>query len=343
VPQEFREGATVSHLGKFTKVTQRTTFEISSKIGTASGDGPNYTWVEGELHQMFRLIAMISIIVLTATVNRSALACLIAPPQAFKPPYELIRNSQNIVLASMTGYEIRGSSTIFGFEVVERLSGELPGNFEIEFDQYPPEGLEPGISNEETFDDHRDYRFWIEDIARTYYTPDCRITPTFEAGGTYLIFADLPYTIRSFEKIDRLDDLWLSVVRRTIVDNRRPGQAVFSLEEFVRQFDTIYLAKCPELGGTTWRITILETLRGLSRETLSRSQFTPRFRRRCSGTGLEFLYLSDAKEESVVVAPVFGGVADFRDVAPGLSIVPFGQATVEEVANIAQAPVRKLR
>lgn len=290
---------------------------------------------------MFRLIVMISIIVLTSTVNRDVLACLAPPRHVFKPPYELIRDSRNIVLATMTGYEIRGGSTIFGFEVVERLSGELPGDFKIEFDHYPPKGLEPGVANEETFDDHKHYGFWIEDIARTSYTPDCRITPTFEAGETYLIFSDLPFTIRSFEKIDQLDDLWLSVVRRTIVDNRRPGQAVFTLEEFVTQFDTIYFAKCPEPGGSTRRITVLETFRGLPRERLWRSLVMPHFGGGCM-TGLEFFYFSDVKDESVVLAPVFDGFADFGHVAPGLSIIQFGQATVEEIAKLAQAPVRKV-
>ena len=175
----------------------------------------------------------------------------------------MIRSSSNVALATFTGHKMEGHSAIFLFRILERLSGALPVEFEIRVDHYPPEALEPGFAVDKTFGDHRDYRFWNNyDIARADYSGDCKVKPTFEIGEDYLVFADSPYSIRNFEKIEKPDDLWLSVVRRTIADARRPGQAVLTLETFVMQFDTIYLAKCPQRGGPTPYIIVLETFRG---------------------------------------------------------------------------------
>ena len=143
-----------------------------------------------------------------------ALACSVPPREQYTAPDELIARTETIALAKVIRAETLpdGFSVLYTFETVEQLKGKANPQFQIS-------GW-PAIWEGENrrFNDHHDESFWSNPAGRVGNAPDCEIHPTFSVGGTYLIFLNQPYHVKSFEIVIRTHgdpnsrDKWLQYV-----------------------------------------------------------------------------------------------------------------------------------
>ena len=143
-----------------------------------------------------------------------AFACFVAPSEQRTSPDDLIDRTKEIVLAKVIAAETQSDSygVTYTFQAVRYLKGQGGDRFQIS--GYPSiwEG------DNQRFDDHKDTVFWSNNRGRSPNDTDCEIHPTFSVGGTYLVFLDQPYHVKSFELIirthgdDDTRDKWLQYV-----------------------------------------------------------------------------------------------------------------------------------
>lgn len=174
-------------------------------------------------------------IIVSIFSSQSALACLGAPSELFVHQDVLIERTENIVLAQVSSakvtdiqkeYEAKYSGELladiigrlsFGYDSVEYtfktlvvLKGKSEETFTIE-------GSSPVERELSTFDDHQAEQFKGRS-GRLFNGPDCRIRPTFDVAGVYLIFLGEPYHSKGFEKIRRIHkDKWYSYVKSKLM------------------------------------------------------------------------------------------------------------------------------
>lgn len=158
------------------------------------------------------------------------LACKEPPPEQIAPFEELVARTNYIFLAEVekvediTAPNTRSRRMIFPGPVHDRVVytkyhlkvlEELKGKMGEE--KLVIEG-QPALSKEEgTFSHHTEKRFWENESGRSPTGRlDCKIEPRFKLGKKYLIFFNKPYHRKSFERIDDLNDQWLSTVRRNL-------------------------------------------------------------------------------------------------------------------------------
>jgi hypothetical protein len=143
-----------------------------------------------------------------------ALGCFQPPAEQRTAPDELISRTNNIVLARViAAKDVHDSYGVsYTFKTVRTLKGKAPSQFQI--------SGHPAIWEGENrrFNDHSDKEFWSNGVGRSLNDTDCQIHPTFAVGGTYLVFLDQPYHVKSFEIIVRTNgnadvrDKWLQYV-----------------------------------------------------------------------------------------------------------------------------------
>ena len=153
---------------------------------------------------------------LLATLSLPAWGCYTPPPEQLTAPEQLIERTERIVLAKVVEAKVTSDSynILYTFETVRSLKGRVPNRFELP--GYPAiwEG------DNRRFNDHTDDRFWVAHGGRSSNDTDCQIHPSFSVGGTYLVFLDKPYHVKSFEIIIRThggpdkQDKWLQYVER---------------------------------------------------------------------------------------------------------------------------------
>jgi hypothetical protein len=152
-----------------------------------------------------------------ALLISDALACYLPPPEQYVPPKELIKRTRNIVLAEVTKAEVvKDFEVLYTFKTLEVLSGAVAETFLF---RGHPAIWDGDTSN---FNHHFDPLFWENMAGRTPNYTDCQIYPGFSVGGTYLLFLDKPYHIKSFELIIRIHgdrsikDKWLQYVQANV-------------------------------------------------------------------------------------------------------------------------------
>jgi hypothetical protein len=145
------------------------------------------------------------------------LACYVPPPEQHVPPKELMARTQNIVLAQVTSAElVRDYEVLYTFKRITNLSGATKDTFQLL--GYP--AIWEGENS--NFNHHFDPAFWSDTRGRTPNDTDCQIHPSFSVGGTYLLFLDKPYHVKSFEIIIRTNgdkstkDKWLQYVENNV-------------------------------------------------------------------------------------------------------------------------------
>jgi hypothetical protein len=143
-----------------------------------------------------------------------AFACFVAPSEQHTSPGDLIERTKEIALAKVVAAETQldGDDVTYTFQTVRHLKGQGPDRFQIS--GYPS----IWVGDTQRFDDHMDNDFWSNNRGRSATDTDCEIHPTFSVGGTYLVFLDQPYHVKSFELIisahgdDDTRDKWLQYV-----------------------------------------------------------------------------------------------------------------------------------
>ena len=157
---------------------------------------------------MKSLVALLFLLVAPPSI-----ACFVAPPESRATPDELIARSHRISLAAVVKAEVSSDQTVvYTFQTVRTLKGRPVKQFQI--------NGEPMIYPSQTrnFSDHQDPEFWAKNGGRLLTQPDCKVHPAFAVGGTYLVFPDQPYHVKSFELIIRTSgdragrDKWLRYV-----------------------------------------------------------------------------------------------------------------------------------
>jgi hypothetical protein len=152
-----------------------------------------------------------------ALLVSDGLACVLPPPEQYVPSKELIKRTRHIVLAEVTKAEVVGDDEVlYTFKRIEVLSGAVADTFQFRG--------RPAIWGGDTdnFDHHFDPSFWKNNRGRTPNYEDCLIHPGFSVGGTYLLFIDKPYHVKSFELIIRIygdnstKDKWLQYVQANV-------------------------------------------------------------------------------------------------------------------------------
>ncbi len=147
-----------------------------------------------------------------------AYACYTPPPAQRTHADELIARTRQIVLASVVAAEMADTAyrVSYQFKALRTLKGTAPENIRIV--GFP--GLLEG--DNAVFNDHADPLFWEGHVGRSQNETDCQIHPTVSVGGTYLLFLDEPYHVKSFEMIlktgGRADvrDKWLQYVEERV-------------------------------------------------------------------------------------------------------------------------------
>jgi hypothetical protein len=147
-----------------------------------------------------------------------AYACYTPPPAQRTHADELIARTRQIVLARVVAAEmaVDANSVSYQFKALRTLKGTEPENIRIV--GFP--GLWEG--DIERFNDHADPLFWENRVGRSQNDTDCQIHPAFSVGGTYLLFLDEPYHVKSFEMILKtgggadVRDKWLQYVEKRV-------------------------------------------------------------------------------------------------------------------------------
>ena len=149
-----------------------------------------------------------------AAISFPAWGCFAPPPEQRTDPDELIDRTENIVLAKVIEAKTMANfyDVLYTFETARVLKGHALSRFDLS--GYP--AIWEGENRR--FDDHGDNQFWLPHGGRSSSDTDCQIHPTFSVGGTYLVFLDKPYHVKSFEIIIRTHgdpdtrDKWLQYV-----------------------------------------------------------------------------------------------------------------------------------
>lgn len=158
-----------------------------------------------------------AIAVLLTALSSTCFACYSPPTLQHVAPDELISRTTTIALAKVLRAEVAkdGFSVIYTFQTTRPLKGTPQKQFQVQ-------GY-PAVEGEDRqFNDHVDSTFWTNFGGRIHNDTDCQIHPSFSVGGTYLIFLDQPYHVKSFEIIMRAQgnadtkDKWLQFVESRI-------------------------------------------------------------------------------------------------------------------------------
>ena len=174
--------------------------------------------------------------------SNQALGCYVQPPQQYVPADELIKRTENIVLAKAVKaefipypqispfvYNDKGQLTVapgldgdhdpikYTFSIMETIKGKHTNEISLEGFHERKET----IKNKDYH--HKEEEFWKDNAGRLYNAPDCQIHPSFVLGGIYLLFLDEPYHRKSFELIGYMDkhipeDKWLAYVKEKVAE-----------------------------------------------------------------------------------------------------------------------------
>lgn len=152
----------------------------------------------------------------------AAQACSAPPPELTKPYRDLVRDSEQIVLARAGLPDYVAGELRPAFDTVDVLKGDVPEHFVLEsrvgFDPSPWGALPlPYAGKDSDFNGHRDIAFWDQGLTRQWNDTDCVMRPQFKLGETYLLFVDHPHWA-AYELIYREDDLWLQAVRNLVTE-----------------------------------------------------------------------------------------------------------------------------
>lgn len=148
----------------------------------------------------------------------AATACEVPPVEQYTAADELISRTKTIALARVVKAELGSDkrNVEYSFEVITRLKGHAPENFNIT--GWSANGEGENIR----YNEHADGQFWSNFGGRSSNAPDCEIHPAFVVGGTYLVFIEKPYHVKSFEIIQRYGgsasnrDKWLNYVQSKV-------------------------------------------------------------------------------------------------------------------------------
>jgi hypothetical protein len=109
----------------------------------------------------------------------------------------------------------KGQSThMYRFSVKGTLKGESKEHVTIEIVGRSHQ------SESSDFDEHTDYRFWLDNGGRLGVEADCSLRPGFEKGQDYLLILANERHRKSFELILSPNDAWLKEVRRVLAVSR---------------------------------------------------------------------------------------------------------------------------
>lgn len=165
-------------------------------------------------------------------------ACLTANGNLYKPYSELIGNADAIylvklrnkedfkedidipkkVIEKLPSYESQKRTfTRYSFEIMESIYGEEKDEIRLEF-------LAPLYNSDENFDNHTNYRFWLDHNGRLKLRSDCSLDYSFELGEVYVLILSNHAHVKMYEKIKSKDDPWLVEVKRisemrTVLEN----------------------------------------------------------------------------------------------------------------------------
>ena len=170
------------------------------------------------------LILVIACISGTAT----AWACFSTPEEQIVCTKELIDRTKTIVLARVEKAEVLDKDSIavrYYFREIRSLKGNAPETFTID-------GVSSAYNGSmDNFEHHYSEAFWKDRGGRSWHDTDCVIYPSFTVGGTFLIFLEAPFHIKSFEFITRthggdgVRDKWLTwVEEQTKAEQKGGGQ-----------------------------------------------------------------------------------------------------------------------
>ncbi len=262
-------------------------------------------------------------------------ACIIAPRSSATHHAELINRTKTIVLAEAIGFEpLSHDSYRYQFKTIEILKGTAEKRFMLEthsyykFDKKIIKELltakpDPAVSYD--FDGHRALMFWDRAMGtggRVGILPNCRISPFFFLGRQYLIFLEKPFHNKSFEQIEKKDDLWLSAVRKVINKPLIKSGYSQTLFEYLKSKKNIYLMKCPDRNNSKFKM--LKRLYGdesridsyISPSSSYYFGSSPEAKQCFEGSGLEFLALFGEDDEILwpIGVPIINGNVDFTHI-----------------------------
>ena len=102
------------------------------------------------------------------------------------------------------------------FKVENVLYGKEESIYHLEF-HYKGEYEECSLDN--SFDDHKDLKFWNTEIGRSINTNwpiNHSVYSCFDINKEYLIIGNFDFGVKQFELINSLDDEWLRYVKENI-------------------------------------------------------------------------------------------------------------------------------
>jgi hypothetical protein len=212
----------------------------------------------GAGYVLFKFLgAMVAFMVL----GGQSIACSVPPFEITKHHAELVRETENIVLAKATGAseeerEIWGKPYYLAhFTTIRPIKGNAPTQFTIENGFFLPD---QGIGSQD-LTGHSQLIFWDKDATRQWNMPDCQMRPVFFADRTYLLFLDHPHW-RAYEEITSVDDLWLNAVQDLVADPQRTSGLSFSAMDWFSMAEGIFRGKIMNCAGP--QLKVEETFKG---------------------------------------------------------------------------------
>ncbi|MEZ5813429.1 MAG: hypothetical protein R3E13_01680 [Alphaproteobacteria bacterium] len=169
-------------------------------------------------------------------IPSQSFACAIYPKEKYADPLDLIKRTENIVLAKAIRAEVKSHPDYSGLSEDEKLMAIVdeeyffPVKYEFEVIEVLKGSPEKSftldghvLGNNSHYNNHEDKGFWENDEGRTIFAAgDCKRRDGFAVGSVYLMFLNEPYHRKSFERIVSFqnpenEDRWLSYVKNRTV------------------------------------------------------------------------------------------------------------------------------
>lgn len=226
-----------------------------------------------------------------------------------------IQSVQNIVLARMIEARWEAGANHYRFRVLENVKGDSAEFLDLAIDN-SYRGLSIPVG------EHTDVMFWLYGEGGSRISEDCGVRPSFGLGRDYLLLLNGdPTSITYEEVVFRTTDLWYRFVNRIASENQNP-EALLTENEFLEQFGSIHLYRCPSDPDERGISPVL--LKSLKGEPPPDSQWPGQGGIRCDGEPHVFAVFSlmPRREGSTFYFRMIDGAADLSHYTHGVELIP---------------------
>jgi len=214
--------------------------------------------------------------------------CAIPPRGMYLDIPGMTSRATGIRLVRAEGEFVRNGQIVVRLHTLDTLKGADTEDVLIENDENRRfQGLVRSDAARLSSGKHLSLNFWLNKEGAEKVMPDCSLVKEFSHGAVYLIFEGLEAR-RAWERVEYIDDAWVSVVRDYLKGKVRP---VMTVEECFRQVKAAVIVQCGgEAPGRVVGLHISKVLKGEWDEPLAYPDIA--MAKTCASQGGRFLYLS---------------------------------------------------